>query len=436
MKMPTVALVGRPNVGKSTIFNKIVGKKISIIEDTPGVTRDRIYSKVTYNDYKFHLIDTGGIDLGLEDFNKEIIAQASLAIDEADVIVFILDGKEELNRNDFAIRDMLRKSGKRIIVAVNKIDNEKRKNDIYNYYELGFDNIIPVSGEHGLGISDLLDEVTKDFNKYTVDEEDNRIKFCVIGRPNVGKSSLVNAVLGEEKVIVSNVAGTTRDAIDTPFTYDKEEYTIIDTAGIRKSGKIYENIEKYSVLRAMKAIERSNVCVIVINAEEGIIEHDKHIASYALESGKPMVLVVNKWDTVKDDTIAEYTKLMRAEFQFLSYVPIVFLSAKTKKRIHTLMPEIKKVYDNSRKEIKTSVLNNVIRDAVILHEPPSYKGKRLKIYFVSQQGIEPPKFTFSVNSKNLVHFSYERYLENKIRESFDLEGTPIEFEFKNRREDT
>ena len=436
MKMPTVALVGRPNVGKSTIFNKLVGKKISIIEDTPGVTRDRIYGDVTYNNYKFHLIDTGGIDIENADFNKEIIVQATLAIDEADVIVFILDGKEELTRNDFVVRDMLMKSNKKIIVAVNKIDNDKRKNDIYGYYELGFDNLIPISGEHNLGIGDLLDEITKDFRPYEIEfEEDSRVKFCVIGRPNVGKSSLVNAILNEEKSIVSNVAGTTRDAVDTPFTYDKEEYVIIDTAGIRKSGKIYENIEKYSVIRAMKAIERSNVCVVVINAEEGIIEHDKHIASYALEAGKPIVLVVNKWDTETESTIAEYTKLMRAEFQFLSYVPIVFLSAKTKKRIHTLMPEIKKVYENSKKEIKTSVLNDVIRDAVILNQPPSYKGKRLKIYFVSQKGVTPPKFVFSVNSKNLVHFSYERYLENKIRESFDLEGTPIQIEFKNRGEE-
>ncbi len=434
--MPTVALVGRPNVGKSTIFNKLVGKKISIIEDTPGVTRDRIYGDVTYNNYKFHLIDTGGIDVGNEDFNKEITVQASLAIDEADVIVFIIDGKEELNRNDFVIRDMLIKSGKKIVLAANKIDNEKRKNDIYNYYELGFENIIPISGEHNLGIIDLLDEITSDFHPYEQEIlEDNKIKFCVIGRPNVGKSSLVNAIVNEEKSIVSNIAGTTRDAIDTPFTYDKEEYVIIDTAGIRKSGKIYENIEKYSVIRAMKAIERSNVCVVVINAEEGIIEHDKHIASYALEAGKPIVLVVNKWDTKKDETIAEYTKLMRNEFQFLSYVPIVFLSAKTKKRIHTLMPEIKKVYENSKKEIKTSILNDVIRDAVILNQPPSYKGKRLKIYFVSQKGTMPPRFVFNVNSKNLVHFSYERYLENKIRESFDFEGTPIQIEFKNRGEE-
>lgn len=437
MKLPTVALVGRPNVGKSTIFNKLVGKKISIIEDTPGVTRDRIYGDVTFNNYKFHLIDTGGIDVTKELFNKEIIVQASIAIEESDVIVFVIDGLVELNQNDFVIRDMLIKYNKRVIVAVNKMDNEKRKENIYNYYELGFDTLIPVSGEHNIGITTLLEEITRDFKP--VSEEnliDDKIKFCVIGRPNVGKSSLVNAILNEEKAIVSDVAGTTRDAVDTPFKSHDKDYVIIDTAGIRKSGKIYENIEKYSVIRAMKAIERSNVCVLVINAEEGIIEHDKHIAGYALESGKPLVIAVNKWDTVSDkNDMSSFTKLIREEFKFLSYVPIVYLSAKTKKRIHTLIPEIDKVYENSIKEVKTSVLNDVIRDAVLLNQPPSYKGKRLKIYFVSQTGICPPKFTFRVNSKGLVHFSYERYLENKIRESFDFLGTPIEIVFKNKSEE-
>jgi len=436
MKMPTVALVGRPNVGKSTIFNRLVGKKISIIEDTPGVTRDRIYADVEYKNFKFHLIDTGGIDVSNDLFNDEIKVQASIAIDEADVIVFIVDGKEELNQNDFVIRDMLKKSGKDVIVAVNKIDNSKRDNNIYNFYELGFGDVVGISGEHGLGISEMLDMVCSNFNEVEEKKEEEEIvKFAIIGRPNVGKSSLLNALLNEEKAIVSNVAGTTRDAVDTLFSYEKKDYIAIDTAGIRKSGKIYENIEKYSVLRSMKAIERANVCVLVINAEEGIIEHDKHIASYALEAGKPMVIVVNKWDTVSDkNDISSYTKLIRAEFQFLSYVPIVFLSAKTKKRIHTLMPEVNKVYENSRKQIKTSILNDVIRDAVLLNAPPSYKGKRLKIYFVAQTGITPPKFTFNVNSKGLVHFSYERYLENKIRESFDLEGTPIIIQFKNKGE--
>ena len=436
MKLPTVALVGKPNVGKSTVFNRLVGKRISIIEDTPGVTRDRIYGDVNYKNFKFHLIDTGGIDVSKDIFNDEIKIQAEIAIDEADIVVFIVDGKEELNANDYEIRDILKKSGKKVIVAVNKIDNKNRDENIYNFYELGFETVIGISGEHNLGIAELLDNITKDF-KPIIEEnnDDNIIKFSIIGRPNVGKSSLINALLNEEKAIVSDIAGTTRDAVDTPFKYEGMNFIAIDTAGIRKSGKIYENIEKYSVLRSMKAIERSDICVLVINAEEGIIEHDKHIASYALEAGKAMVIVVNKWDTVKDkNDIASFTKLIRAEFKFLSYVPIVFLSALTKKRIHTLMPEIIKVYENSKKEIKTSILNDIIRDAVLLNEPPSYKGKRLKIYFVNQSGIKPPKFTFSVNSKGLVHFSYERYLENKLRENFDLEGTPIILQFKNKNE--
>lgn len=434
MRMPTVCLVGRPNVGKSTIFNRLVGKKISIIEDTPGVTRDRIYGDVHYGDYHFHLIDTGGIDVGDEVFNNEIRVQASVAIDEADVVVFVVDGKELLTKNDYVIRDMLKKSGKDVIVAVNKIDNTARMENTYQFYELGFEDVIAVSGEHNIGIVDLLDHIVQDFKPIPeITYADNKIKFCLIGRPNVGKSSLVNALLNEEKAIVSDVAGTTRDAVDTEFRYEGSDYVVIDTAGLRKKGKIYENIEKYSVIRSMKAIERSDVCCIIINAEEGIIEHDKHIASYALEAGKPIVLVVNKWDTVNDkNNIKSFTTLMRNEFQFLSYVPIVFLSALTKKRIHTLMPEILKVYQNSLKEIKTSVLNGVIREAVLLNQPPSYKGKRLKIYFVNQSGTRPPKFTFHVNSKGLIHFSYERYLENKLRENFDLEGTPIVLQFKNK----
>ena len=436
MKIPTVALVGSPNVGKSTIFNRMVGKKISIIEDVPGITRDRIYGIGTYKDYKFNVIDTGGIDLGKNDFNKDIKVQAEIAIDEADVVVFVVDGKNGLNSNDFVVRDILNKSNKKVIVAINKIDNKKVIDNIYDFYELGFDNYIQVSGEHGINFGDLLDEITKDFEKQDILEDDKILKFCLIGRPNVGKSSLTNAILNEERVIVSDVAGTTRDSIDTKFKYEHEDYIVIDTAGMRKKGKIYENIEKYSLLRAMKAIERSDVCVIVINAEEGIIEHDKHIAAYALEAGKPMVLVVNKWDTVENkDDIKNYTKKMRAEFQFLSYVPIVFLSALTKKRLHTLMPEIIKVYNNSKREIKTSLLNNVINDAYALNPAPSYKGKRLKIYFSSQVDTVPPTFKLNVNSKGLVHFSYERYLENKIRENFDFEGTPIVLQFKSKGEE-
>ena len=437
MKLPTVALVGRPNVGKSTIFNRLVGKKKAIIEDTPGVTRDRIYAVANYNDYRFNVIDTGGIDIGEDKFNKEIKMQAEIAIDEADVVVFIVDGKEGITLNDLVVRDILRRSNKKIIVAINKIDSKKTLENVYDFYELGFEHYIQVSGEHNIGIDSLLDEVTRDFEKNIQDEYSSDVlKFCLIGRPNVGKSSLVNAILNEERTIVSDVAGTTRDTVDTEFNYEKRPFVVIDTAGMRKKGKVYETVEKYSLFRSLKAIDRSDVCLIVINAEEGIIEHDKHIASYALEAGKALVLVVNKCDTVsnKDNFIKEFTKKIRAEFQFLSYVPIVFLSAKTKKRIHTLMPEVIKVFENSHRLVKTSILNDVITDAVALNAPPSYKGKRLKIYFTSQTGVTPPKFTFHVNNKGLVHFSYERYLENKIRESFDFEGTPIIFQYKNRNE--
>ena len=436
MRTPTVAIVGRPNVGKSTIFNKLIGKKVSIIEDTPGVTRDRIYGTVNYENHKFHLIDTGGIDLSNEEFNDEIIIQANIAIEEAEIIIFVVDGLEELNQNDFVIRDILMKSGKRVVVAVNKLDNYKREENIYAYYELGFEEVLGVSGEHSIGLNELLDTIIKDFPESNEEEQiEDEIKFCLIGRPNVGKSSLVNALLNEEKVIVSPIAGTTRDAVDTKFTYNKKKYVAIDTAGIRKSGKILERIEKYSVLRSMKAIERSDVCLLVINAEEGIIEHDKHIASYAIEEGKPIIIVVNKWDTVSDkNDISSYTKLVRAEFKFLSFAPVTFVSALTKKRIFTIMPEIDKVYENSRKEIKTNILNEVIRDAVLLKAPPSYKGKRLKVTFAQQTGTTPPKFTLFVNSDKLIHFSYERYLENKIRENFDFKGTPIILEYKNKHD--
>ena len=436
MKLPVVALVGRPNVGKSTIFNRIVGKKIAIIEDTPGVTRDRVYSRANFYDYKFHLIDTGGVELGNADFNTEIKVQAELAIDEADIVVFVVDGKEGLTSDDLLVRDMLKKVSNKVVVAINKCDSKKISENEYEFYELGFSNYVKVSGEHGTGISDLLDAVTKDFPKY--EEEDNtKIKFSIIGRPNVGKSSLVNALLNEDRVIVSNIAGTTRDSIDTEFNYNSEKYVVIDTAGMRKKGRIYESIEKYSLLRSLKAIDRSDVCVLVIDTETGIVEHDKHIAGYAIDAGKPIVLVVNKWDTIdnKDSAIKEWKDNISRNFAFLSYAKVVFLSAKTKKRIHTLMPEILSAYENSRREIKTSLLNKVINDAYLLNLPPSYKGKRLKIYFANQTGICPPTFNIGVNSKGLVHFSYERYLENKIRESFDFTGTPIVINFKGKKED-
>ena len=430
----TVCLIGKPNVGKSTIFNRLIGENKSIIMDTPGITRDRIYGTVTHKEIEFLLIDTGGIDIDSGDFNKDIKAQAEIAVEESDVIVFVVDGREELTRNDYVVRDMLMKSGKKVVVMVNKLDNYKMiEEKVYNYYELGFEHVMPVSGSHNIGFYDSLEIITEDFT-ISEPEDDNILKFSIIGRPNVGKSSLINAILNEDRAIVSNVAGTTRDAIDTKFTYNKEDYIVIDTAGMRKKGRIFETVEKYSLIRSLKAIERSDVCAIVINAEEGIIEHDKHIASYAIEAGKAVVLVVNKWDTVDnvDESLKEWKKLIAANFQFMPYVKIVFLSALTKKRIHTLMPEIIHAYENNRKEIKTSLLNNVIRDAAALHEAPSYKGRRLKIYFVSQSGSKPPKFTFRVNDKGLIHFSYQRYLENKIRENFDLTGTPIVIQFKNK----
>lgn len=432
--MKTVCLIGRPNVGKSTIFNRLIGEKKAIILDTPGITRDRIYGTVNHKNKNFLLIDTGGIDLGEGNFNNDIKLQAEIAIKESDVIVFVVDGREDITSNDLVVRDMLMKTNKKVIVAVNKLDNPKmQEENIYAYYELGFEYVIPISATHNMGFSVLLEEITNEFNENESEEEDI-LKFCIIGRPNVGKSSLINALLNEERVIVSDIAGTTRDAIDTRFKYNNEEYLVIDTAGMRKQGKIYESVEKYSLIRSLKAIERSNVCVLVINAFEGIIEHDKHIAAMAINAGKALVIAVNKWDTVEDPNkdLKKWQLLIENELQFIPYAKVVFLSALTKKRVHTLMPEVIASYENNKKEVKTSLLNDIIRDAVALHEAPSYKGKRLKIYFVSQTGAMPPKFTFRVNNKGLVHFSYERYLENKIREAFDFSGTPIILQFKNR----
>ena len=369
------------------------------------------------------------------DFSLDIKMQAELAIDEADTILFVVDGKNGLDATDYYIRDLLLRTKKEVIVAVNKIDNDKRKDNIYEFYELGFENIIGISAEHNLGFKELLEILTKNIsnNNNIIDTEP---RICIIGRPNVGKSSLMNALLNEERSIVSDIPGTTRDSLDTKFTYDKKEYILVDTAGLRKKGKIYENVEKYSYIRSMRAIEDSDVCVVVINAQEGILEHDKHIMGYASNAGKGIVLVVNKWDTInnQDKEIKNWKEKIASEFQFVPYMKIVFLSAKYKKRIHTLMPEVVEAYLNHAKEIKTSYLNQVITDAVSFNPPPSFKGKRLKIYFVSQTGIRPPKFTFHVNNKRLVHFSYERYLENKIRENFDFSGTPIVLQFKNKDE--
>lgn len=433
--MQTVCLVGKPNVGKSSIFNRLIKENKSIIMDTPGVTRDRIYGKVEFNNKRFHLIDTGGISFGDDDFQKDILAQATLAIDEADLVLFVVDGIEDIDASDRKVAEILHRTSKPVIVVVNKLDNDKRKDNLYNFYELGFSELVAVSASHNIGINELLNTITKDLPEEEI-KEDNTIKFSIIGRPNVGKSSLINAILNEDRAIVSDIAGTTRDAIDTKFKYNHEDITVIDTAGMRKKGKIYESVEKYSLIRSLKAIDRSDVCVLVIDASTGIIEHDKHIASYALDAGKGIVICVNKWDTINnpDSDIRHWKEEIKNEFQFIPYAHVVFLSAKTKKRVSTLMPEVINAYNNNRKEVKTSLLNNIIMEAVSLHEPPSYKGKRLKIYFVSQTGNCPPKFTFSVNNKGLVHFSYERYLENQIRNNIDFDGTPIILQFKNKNE--
>lgn len=434
MKKCTVCLVGRPNVGKSTLFNRIIGKKVSIIDDMPGVTRDRIYGNASYNNHNFYLIDTGGIDIKDDNWNNVITNQVMLAIDESDVIVFVVDGKEGVTSNDEYITELLHKSGKKVVVAINKIDSKLAESNMYEFYSLGFDNYVTISAEHNIGISDLFDKVFEGLDKNEEELVDEKPKFCVIGRPNVGKSSLVNALLNEERVIVSDIAGTTRDSIDTVFKYENNEYTLIDTAGLRKKGRVYESIEKYSLLRSMKAIDRSDVCILVINAEDGIIEHDKHIAGYAIDAGKGIVIVVNKWDKVEND-YDKWKNDIRNNFQFMPYAEIVFLSALTKKRLSTLMPKVLESYNNSIKEIKTSVINDIVLSAFIETPPPSYKGKKLKIYFTHQSGIKPPRFDIEVNSKGLIHFSYERYLENKIRANIDFTGTPIKLYFKNKGEE-
>ncbi|UHA72947.1 ribosome biogenesis GTPase Der [Paenibacillus sp. 481] len=438
MAKPVVAIVGRPNVGKSTIFNRIIGDRLAIVEDKPGVTRDRIYGTSEWNGKPFSIIDTGGIEIdGEDEILRSIRAQAELAIEEADVIVFMCDGKSGVTQSDEEVGQMLFRSGKPIIVAVNKVDNLSRMDDIYEFYNLGFGEPIPISGSHGTGIGDLLDVIINNVPELAEDEyEDDVIKVALIGRPNVGKSSLVNAILGEERVIVSDVAGTTRDAIDTPFEKDGQKFVIIDTAGMRKRGKVYETTEKYSVMRSMKAIERADVVLVIINGEEGIIEQDKHIAGYAHEAGKAALFVVNKWDAIeKDDkTMQQFEQKIRDHFLFMSYAPIVFLSAKTKQRLHKLLPVTQHVAEQHSKRIPTHVLNDVISDAVAYNPPPTDKGKRLRINYATQVAVKPPTIVIFVNEPELMHFSYERYLENRIRAAFDFEGTPMRL-FTRRKSD-
>lgn len=436
MANPVVAIVGRPNVGKSTVFNRIAGERISIVEDTPGVTRDRIYARSEWMGQAFNLIDTGGIDIGDEPFVTQITEQAEIAIDEADVIVFVTSVKEGVTDADEKVARILYKTDKPVVLAVNKVDNPEVRSEIYDFYSLGFGDPVPISGTHGIGTGDLLDLIVKNFPEDATEEIDDSIKFSFIGRPNVGKSSLVNAILGENRVIVSNIEGTTRDAIDTKFTTDDGSvYTMIDTAGIRKKGKVYENTEKYSVLRAMQAIDRSDVVCVVLNAEEGIREQDKHVAGYAHDAGCGIVIVVNKWDTLKKDsyTMKEFESHIRSEFQYLSYAPIVFVSAKTHQRLNELPKLIRRVDENHSKRVSSAVLNDVIMDAIAHNPTPTDNGKRLRIYYATQVAVKPPTFVIFVNDPELMHFSYERFLENQLRAAFDFEGTPLHLIERRRK---
>ncbi|HPJ00821.1 MAG TPA: ribosome biogenesis GTPase Der [Enterococcus sp.] len=428
MANPTIAIVGRPNVGKSTIFNRIAGERISIVEDTPGVTRDRIYATGEWLGREFSIIDTGGIDLGDEPFMDQIKHQAEIAIEEADVIIFVSSAKEGITDADELVARILYKSNKPVILAINKVDNPEMRSEIYEFYGLGLGEPYPISGSHGLGLGDVLDEAVKHFSTEQEEEDDSVIKFSLIGRPNVGKSSLINAILGEDRVIVSDIEGTTRDAIDTHFVSDSgQEFTMIDTAGMRKRGKVYESTEKYSVMRAMRAIERSDVVLMVLNAEEGIREQDKRIAGYAHEAGRGMLIVVNKWDLVEKETntMRDFEEEIRKEFQYLDYAPIIFVSAKTKQRLNKVPDLIEEVSMNQNLRIPSALLNDVIMDAVAINPTPTDKGKRLKIFYGTQVAVKPPTFVIFVNEEELMHFSYERFLENQIRKAFTFEGTPI-----------
>lgn len=435
MVLPTLAIVGRPNVGKSTIFNRILGERVSIVEDTPGVTRDRIYGKSEWLGKEFAVIDTGGIDLGDELFLAQIKDQAEIAIDEADVILFLTSIEAGVTDADERVAQILYRANKPVVLAVNKVDNPERRQDIYDFYSLGFGEPLPLSGTHGIGLGDVLDAVLAAFPNEASADEDDSIKFSLIGRPNVGKSSLVNAILGENRVIVSPIEGTTRDAIDTKFEADGETFTMIDTAGIRKRGKVYENTEKYAVMRALRAIDRSDVVLFVINAEEGIREQDKKVAGYAHEAGRGIIIVVNKWDTLEKDnrTMKDFENLIRQEFQYLDYAPIIFVSAKTHQRLQSLPAMIVEVSENQTRRIQSSVLNDVLMDAITVTPTPTVNGKRLRIYYMTQVAVKPPTFVVFVNDPDLLHFSYERFLINQLRQAFDFSGTPIHVIARKRK---
>lgn len=434
MKRGTVAIIGRPNVGKSSLFNRLSGDKLAITDDASGITRDRLYTKCEWLNQEFSIIDTGGIELKNVPFMEEIKAQAQLAIDEADVIILVTDGRVGVTNGDKDVIKILHKSKKPVIVAANKIDDVKFMDNIYEFYNLGVDDVIAVSALHGIGVGDLLDKVVELLPEKKEKRYDDAVEFCIIGQPNVGKSSLTNAILGTERVIVSDIAGTTRDAIDSKFTRDGKNYVVIDTAGIRKQGKIYENAEKYSVLRAIKAIERSEVVLFVLDGTKEIEEQDKRIAGYAAEYNKAVIIVVNKWDAVDKDekSMKEFTEKIRKNFLFISYAPIVFVSALKNQRIQTLFEQIKIVYENYNRRIATNVLNDIILDASIMNQAPIFNGDRIRVYYGSQVDTKPPTFVLFVNDPNYMHFSYQRYLENRFRSSFMLEGTPIKLILRKR----
>lgn len=440
MSKPIVAIVGRPNVGKSTLFNALAGSRISIVQDTPGVTRDRIYADVSWLNYNFTMIDTGGIEPDSGDvILSQMREQAQIAIDTADVIIFIVDVRQGMQDADSKVADMLRRSHKPVILAVNKVDNfEKMMMDVYEFYNLGMGEPLPVSASSMLGIGDLLDEVVKHFpDRIGNDEEDDRPKIAVVGKPNVGKSSLVNRLTGDNRVIVSDIAGTTRDAIDTPVKYHGKEYVFIDTAGLRRKNKIKEEIERYSIIRAVTAVERADVVLLVIDGTEGVTEQDAKIAGIAHERGKGIIIMVNKWDAVeKDDkTIYRQTEKIRQVLSFLSYAEIMFISAKTGQRVQNVYDMIDMVIENNSMRIATGVLNEIVAEAVAMQQPPTDKGKRLKIYYVTQVSVKPPTFVIFVNDKELAHFSYVRYLENRIRDAFGFRGTSLKFIVRERKEE-
>lgn len=436
MPRPIVGIIGRPNVGKSTLFNKLVGKRLSITEDTPGVTRDRLYSEVEWQNNSFVIIDTGGLELDDEgNFQKEIEFQADIAIESADIIMFVVDGKEGMTALDEQIADKLRKSGREVILVVNKIDTRDTPLSVYDFYSLGFENVQIISAEQSFGLGDLLDQVTDRFpyNK-SEDEDNNRLNIAIIGKPNVGKSSFVNSLLKEERVIVSNVPGTTRDSIDTEYERNGKKYTMVDTAGLRRQRSVDTRVEKYSVIRTYNAVDRADMCLFFIDANEGITEQDSKIIGYAHDNNKASIIVVNKWDLIEKETntMRNFEAEIRNNLGFASYAPIVFVSVKTGQRIDKLFEKIEEVDENYSFRVRTGVLNTLLRDAMLVNPPPTKKGKRLKIFYMSQVTTRHPKFLIYVNDKELLHFSYVRFLENKIRENFNFEGVPIQFEARNR----